>query len=89
VITTWAPGADKMCTTCECKDVCRLDDQGQCTGTCPNNGVCKLMTKVDTTTGKEVRSCNCEAGTAPAKQAPATDIFTAIGNFFKSLFGMK
>ena len=89
VITTWAPGADKMCTTCECKDVCRLDDQGQCTGTCPNNGVCKLMTKVDTTTGKEVRSCNCEAGTAPATQAPPADIFTAISNFFKSLFGMK
>ena len=89
VITTWAPGADKICTACECKDVCRLDDQGQCTGTCPNNGACNLMTKVDTATGKELRSCHCEAGTAQTPPAPAPDILTVIGNFFKSLFGMK
>ncbi len=86
VITKWAPGADKMCTACECIDVCRLDAQGQCAGTCPNNRVCTLMTKVDTATGKELRSCNCEAGAVPI---PAQDIMSSIGNFFRSLFGMK
>jgi len=89
VITNWAPGADKMCTTCECMDVCRLDAQGQCAGTCPNNGACTLMTKVDTTTGKEGRSCNCEAGAVQTPPAPAPDVLTSISTFFRSLFGGK
>lgn len=82
-----------ICSGCECKAVCRMDPQiNQCTGFCPQNGACQMLKDRDAATGVEKISCVCSnTGAAPGQPgvAPAPDIFTAITNFFRSLFGIK
>jgi hypothetical protein len=89
--TTTDASGKNICSTCECKAVCQLDAAGsQCSGYCPQNGACQMFTDKDPTTGATKVSCGCGGtGVTPAQTAKAPDVITSIGNFFKSLFGMK
>jgi len=81
------------CSACNCKEICRLAPDGTCTGGCPDGSPCVLQTYTDPASGASKSGCGCggaaPAGAAAPAKAPAPDVFTAIGNFFKSLFGWK
>ncbi|WAC04723.1 MAG: hypothetical protein OS112_09725 [Methanoregula sp.] len=89
--TTTDASGKNICSACECKAVCQLDTTGsQCSGYCPQNGGCQMFTDQDPTTGVKKVSCGCGGtGAAPSQPAKAANVITSIGNFFKSLFGMK
>ena len=81
------------CAACNCKEICSLAPDGSCTGGCPDGSPCILQTYTDPASGVSKSGCGC-GGTLPASEetpvkSQAPDIFTAIGNFFKSLFGLK
>jgi hypothetical protein len=81
------------CTACNCKEICSLAPDGSCNGGCPDGSPCVLQTYTDPGSGASKSGCGC-VGAAPASaaapaKAQAPDIFTAIGTFFRSLFGMK
>ncbi len=80
-----------ICARCECRETCRPDASGNCIGSCPGGGPCTQIKTTDPATGQAKVSCACgPTGAVPAATpAPAPDIFSAIGNFFKSLFGIK